>query len=122
MPAPQSRTRIKNLLSLEKLPDTASDPLVVMGWVKTVRSSGAVSFVQINDGSTFADLQIVVDPSCPDHAIVGQLNTGSSVSVSGVPAGIPGPRPALRKSWPTASSSSAAPTPRNTPSRKNATP
>ena len=82
MPTP--RTRIKNLLSLEKLPDIASDPLVVKGWVKTVRSSGAVSFVQINDGSTFADLQIVVDPSCPDHAIVGQLNTGSSVSVSGV--------------------------------------
>ena len=82
MPTP--RTRIKNLLSLEKLPDSASDPLVVKGWVKTVRSSGAVSFVQINDGSTFADLQIVVDPTCPDHAIVGQLNTGSSVSVSGV--------------------------------------
>ncbi len=84
MPAPQSRTRIQTLLSRSEPPDADSDPVTVKGWVKTVRSSGAVSFVQINDGSTFADLQIVVDPSCPDHAIVGQLNTGSSVSVSGV--------------------------------------
>ena len=84
MPAPQSRTRIQTLLSRSEPPDADSDPVTVKGWVKTVRSSGAVAFVQINDGSTLADLQIVVDPSCPDHAIVGQLNTGSSVSVSGV--------------------------------------
>ena len=82
MPTPQQRTRIKDLLSLETLP--ASDPLVVKGWVKTVRSSGAVSFVQINDGSTFADLQIVVDPNCPDHALADRLSTGCSVSVVGV--------------------------------------
>ena len=84
MPTPQQRTRIQTLLSRSELPDAAGAPLVVKGWVKTVRSSGAVSFVQINDGSTFADLQIVVDPTCPDYAIVGQLNTGSSVSVFGV--------------------------------------
>ncbi len=84
MSTPQQRTRIQTLLSRSEPPDADSDPVTVKGWVKTVRSSGAVSFVQINDGSTFADLQIVVDPTCPDHAVVGQLNTGSSVSVSGV--------------------------------------
>ena len=82
MPTSQPRTRIKDLLSLDELPD-ASDPLVVKGWVKTVRSSGAVAFVQINDGSSFADLQIVVDATCPDQALVGQLSTGCSVSIAG---------------------------------------
>ena len=49
---------------------------------KTVRSSGAVSFVQINDGSTFADLQIAVDATCPDQALVGRLSTGCNVRIA----------------------------------------
>ena len=77
------RTRIKDLLALEQLP-VPNDPLVVMGWVKTVRSSGAVAFVQINDGSAFADLQIVVDANCPDYALVQRLTTGCSVRVTGI--------------------------------------
>ena len=84
MPTPQQRTRIQTLLSRSEPPDADSDPVTVKGWVKTVRSSGAVSFVQINDGSTFADLQIVVDASCPDYPLVTQLTTGCSVSVDGV--------------------------------------
>ena len=82
MPTPQQRTRIKDLLTREEPPN--GDEFVVKGWVKTVRSSGAVSFVQINDGSTFADLQIVVDPNCPDHVLADRLSTGCSVSVVGV--------------------------------------
>ena len=83
MPAassPAPATSVKQLLA--EPPAGAS--VVVNGWVKTVRSSGAVAFVQINDGSAFADLQVVVDVGCPDYALVGQLNTGCSVSVAGV--------------------------------------
>ena len=57
---PAHRTRIKDLLSAESSGDITG-PVNVKGWVKTVRSSGGVAFVQINDGSTLADLQIVVD-------------------------------------------------------------
>ncbi len=88
MPAPE-RTRIKDLLGMERLDDTPS-PVAVNGWVKTVRSSGGVSFVQINDGSSLADLQVVVDASCPDYALVGSLSTGCSVSASGVLRESPG--------------------------------
>ena len=38
-----NRTRINDLLSVERLED-APNPVVVNGWVKTVRSSGGVSF------------------------------------------------------------------------------
>jgi asparaginyl-tRNA synthetase len=31
------------------------------GWVKTRRDSKGVSFIQLNDGSSFQDLQVVVD-------------------------------------------------------------
>ena len=74
--------RIRDLLSTEQL-DDAPNPVKVNGWVKTVRSSGGVSFVQVNDGSSLADLQVVVDASCPDYALVNRLTTGCSVSAEG---------------------------------------
>lgn len=39
--------------------------------------------MQINDGSSLADLQIVVDAGCPDYSLVDQLSTGCSVSALG---------------------------------------
>jgi asparaginyl-tRNA synthetase len=51
------RTKIKDILSRE----SAGGEVLVQGWVKTKRSSKAVSFIQINDGSTLRDLQVVVN-------------------------------------------------------------
>ena len=79
---PAHRTRIKDLLAAENSADVTG-PVNVKGWVKTVRSSGGVAFVQINDGSTLADLQIVVDANCPDYSLVSGLTTGCSVSADG---------------------------------------
>ena len=73
------RTRVKDILDRE----TAGGEVRVQGWVKTRRSSGAVSFIQISDGSTLRDLQIVVEQSSPDYPLVETLNTGCSVSVVG---------------------------------------
>ena len=73
------RTRVKDILNRE----TAGGEVLVQGWVKTRRSSGAVSFIQISDGSTLTDLQIVVEPSSPDFALVESLSTGCSVSAVG---------------------------------------
>ncbi len=85
MPAPH-RSRIKDLLDS----DSPGFDVVVNGWVKTVRSSGGVSFVQINDGSSLADLQIVVDAGCPDYPLVDSLSTGCSISATGVLRESPG--------------------------------
>jgi asparaginyl-tRNA synthetase len=73
------RNRIKELLGR----DSAGGQVLVQGWVKTRRSSGAVSFVQINDGSTLSDLQIVVEQSSPAYPLVESLTTGCSISVEG---------------------------------------
>ncbi len=80
------RARIKDLLAAEE----AGAEAMVKGWVKTVRSSGGVAFVQVNDGSTLADLQIVVDAGCPDYPLVGRLTTGCSVSAAGTLRESPG--------------------------------
>ncbi|PKB64709.1 MAG: asparagine--tRNA ligase [SAR202 cluster bacterium Io17-Chloro-G2] len=73
------RSKIKELLGGKQ----AGDEVLVQGWVKTRRSSKNVAFVQISDGSTLADLQVVVGESLPAYQIVDSLNTGCSVSVTG---------------------------------------
>ena len=73
------RTRIADILSRE----SAGGEVVVQGWVKTRRSSKNVSFIQLNDGSTLKDLQVVVDETLPDYTLAESLSTGCSVSVVG---------------------------------------
>ena len=42
----------------------------VKGWVRTHRSSKAVDFIALNDGSTIKNVQIVVDPSKFDEELL----------------------------------------------------
>ncbi|GAB4342652.1 MAG: asparagine--tRNA ligase [Desulfobulbaceae bacterium] len=54
------------------------------GWVKTRRDSGAISFVELNDGSCLASLQVVVEEG--DKIPAGQMKkvtTGSCLRVRG---------------------------------------
>ena len=69
------RTRIKDILQREQ----SGGEVLVQGWVKTKRSSGAVSFIQVSDGSTLRDLQVVMEESSPDYSLVELLNTEASV-------------------------------------------
>ena len=67
-------------------------PINVKGWVRTHRSSKAVDFIALNDGSTIKNIQIVVDPAAcsvsgdavtaPEEALK-LITTGSCISVVG---------------------------------------
>jgi asparaginyl-tRNA synthetase len=58
--------------------------VTVEGWVRTKRDSKGVSFLEINDGSTMKNLQVIIDEDFPDYAsIVKSVTTGSSLSVKG---------------------------------------
>ncbi len=52
------------------------------GWVKTRRDSKGVSFVQLNDGSCFTDLQIVIDAGTVPEETLKAITTGSCISVT----------------------------------------
>ena len=80
------RSKIRELLGRE----SAGNDVLVQGWVKTRRSSKAVSFVQISDGSTLTDIQVVADESLPNFQAVEALTTGCSVSVVGTLVDSPG--------------------------------
>ena len=55
----------------------------VRGWVRTHRSSKAVDFIALNDGSTIKNIQVVVDPGKFDAEILKQITTGSCIHVKG---------------------------------------
>ena len=55
----------------------------VKGWVRTHRSSKAVDFIALNDGSTIKNVQVVVDPSKFDADMLKQITTGSCISAVG---------------------------------------
>lgn len=48
----------------------------VKGWVRTHRSSKAVDFIALNDGSTIKNIQVVVDPSSVDEETLKSITTG----------------------------------------------
>ena len=55
------------------------------GWVRTRRDSKqAFSFVELNDGSCMANLQIVIDANVPGYAdAIKHVTTGASIAIEG---------------------------------------
>ncbi len=75
------RTEILDLFT-----DTPSDGTVITasGWVKTSRESKNVGFLEINDGSCFGNMQIVIDAGAFENfKELANLPVGSSVTVTG---------------------------------------
>ncbi len=62
----------------------------VKGWVRTKRELKEFTFVEVNDGSSLANLQVVLHRDLPNYVeVLKLLNTGASVEVSGVLAASP---------------------------------
>src|SRR5213080_4498915 len=59
------------------------DSLQVQGWVRTRRDSKDFSFIELNDGSTLRNLQIIAKNALPNYPAVQRLATGASISVTG---------------------------------------
>jgi asparaginyl-tRNA synthetase len=58
-------------------------PVEAYGWVKTRRDSKGVHFVQLNDGSCFGDLQVVIESGAVPEATLEQVTTGACIRAGG---------------------------------------
>ena len=58
--------------------------VTISGWVRTIRSSKNVGFIEINDGSFFKNIQVVFDSSLENFAEIGKLAISSSIKVEGL--------------------------------------
>ena len=59
------------------------ETVIVRGWIRTKRDLKNFSFIELNDGSALANLQIVLDPEVAGPELLKHLNTGASVEVQG---------------------------------------
>ena len=73
-------TAIRDILQ-DKIP---VGPLELGGWIKTHRQSKRVSFIELSDGTSVGNLQLVVDPTLPGYQdVAAKLSTGASIRVAG---------------------------------------
>lgn len=73
------RTLIKRVLQSTE----PAEGLSVKGWVRTRRDSKGFSFLELNDGSCLANLQVVVDASVDGYEHIAQFTTGTSAAIEG---------------------------------------
>ena len=90
---------ILNLMSYEKITvakarktESVGKSVLLQGWVRTRRDSKAgFSFVELNDGSSFGNVQILVSQELPNYETdIRQITAGSSVIVQGIVKESPG--------------------------------
>ena len=56
----------------------------VCGWVRTIRDSKALGFMELNDGSCFKGVQVVFeDQNLDNFKEIAKLNVGAAVAVTG---------------------------------------
>ena len=69
---------------------TPGTAVTARGWVKTRRDGKNVHFIQLNDGSSPTDLQVVLDEGVVAPEIVARITTGACLSVEGELVASPG--------------------------------
>jgi asparaginyl-tRNA synthetase len=79
MDKPRSPTSIRDALQSAG----PIDSIRVQGWVRTRRDSKDFSFIELNDGSTLRNLQIIAKNTLPNYPAIQRLTTGAAITVSG---------------------------------------
>ena len=70
------------LCELNKDPAKYAGEVEIAGWVRTVRDSKNIGFIELSDGSCFRNVQVVYENNIPND-IIKQINTGCAISVVG---------------------------------------
>ncbi len=71
--------RITDLLHSER----PQSGIVVEGWVRTRRDSREFSFLEVNDGSCLANIQIIADSGITGYEQIGRMTTGAAIRITG---------------------------------------
>jgi asparaginyl-tRNA synthetase len=59
------------------------EQVLIKGWVRTRRDSKGFSFIEVNDGSSLKNIQVVADENLSNYEDVKKLTTGSALAVGG---------------------------------------
>ncbi len=73
------RTEISELLKSE----SPEKRVLVKGWIRTRRDSKDFSFIELNDGSSLKNIQIIANAASENYEEIRKLTTGSAAAVTG---------------------------------------
>ena len=76
------RTKIVDILKSTSF----GSEVCVKGWVRTHRSSKAVDFIALNDGSTIKNVQVVVDSACPVSGSAAPISDSAASDTAATPS------------------------------------
>ncbi len=76
-------TEIRTLYRCDDIQSYFGKEVKIGGWIRTIRDNKNFAFVELNDGSFFKSLQIVVDGSLENFDKIVKLGVGSSITVVG---------------------------------------
>mgnify|MGYP003872582279 CR=1 FL=1 len=86
-----TRTLIKHALAATE----PREQVLLGGWVRTRRDNKGFSFLELNDGSCLAGIQVVADAGIPGYERIAEFTTGASAMVEGALV----PSPAAGQKW-----------------------
>jgi len=61
----------------------AGSEITLRGWVRSRRDSKDITFIELNDGSRFRSMQLVVESGLVPDETLREITTGSSIAASG---------------------------------------
>ena len=77
------KTVVKSLY--RNMEEYGGKEVTVSGWVRTIRSSKSFGFIELNDGSFFSGIQIVIEADkLENYAAITKLNVGAAITVTGI--------------------------------------
>src|SRR3954468_24145104 len=76
---------VRTTVAQARREESIGKDVILAGWVRTRRDSkGGFSFIELNDGSCFGNVQIIAEQALPNYqAEVLHLGVGASISVEG---------------------------------------
>lgn len=65
------------------------------GWIRTSRTSKSIGFIELNDGTFFENLQIIIEDNLDNFKEIGDLSLSSAIKVKGILVATPGAKQAF---------------------------
>ncbi len=91
---PETTTVIHKRIKVSELktdPSLLDQEVIAKGWVRTLRNQKSFAFMEVNDGSTVSNIQVILNNSLTNYEeLVQTIQTGACVTISGVLVSSPG--------------------------------
>lgn len=76
--------RVSNSELYNNINSYDGEEVLVCGWIRNIRDSKNIAFVELNDGSYFKSVQIILESNLENYKDIAALNIGASIVVKGI--------------------------------------